>query len=171
MSEVDIAMLVLRVWAGIVMIAHGVNHARNLEGTARWFERVGFRSPQINARLSAGNEIAIGLGLVTGLLTTVAAAALAATMLVAFWSIHRFAGFFVFHRPDEGYEYVATLAVVALVIAIVGPGSVSLDAAIGIDDDLSGAVGAVIFVAGLLAGIGQIAVFWRKPSTEQGAGS
>jgi len=171
MSEVDIAMLVLRVWAGIVMIAHGVNHARNLEGTARWFERVGFRSPQINARLSAGNEIAIGLGLVTGLLTTVAAAALAATMLVAFWSIHRFAGFFVFHRPDEGYEYVATLAVVALVIAIVGPGSVSLDASIGIDDDLSGAVGAVIFVAGLLAGIGQIAVFWRKPSTEQGAGS
>jgi putative oxidoreductase len=171
MSEVDIAMLVLRVWAGIVMIAHGVNHARNLEGTARWFERVGFRSPQINARLSAGNEIAIGLGLVTGLLTTVAAAALAATMLVAFWSIHRFAGFFVFHRPDEGYEYVATLAVVALVIAIVGPGSVSLDAAIGIDDDLSGAVGAVIFVAGLLAGIGQIAVFWRKLSTEQGAGS
>ena len=171
MSEVDIAMLVLRVWAGIVMIAHGVNHARNLEGTARWFEKVGFRSPQINARLSAGNEIAIGLGLVTGLLTTVAAAALAATMLVAFWSIHRFAGFFVFHRPDEGYEYVATLAVVALVIAIVGPGSVSLDAAIGIDDDLSGTVGAVIFGAGLLAGLGQIAVFWRKPSTDQGAGS
>lgn len=170
MSEVDIAMLVLRVWAGIVMIAHGVNHARNLEGTARWFERVGFRSPQINARLSAGNEIAIGLGLVTGLLTTVAAAALAATMLVAFWSIHRFAGFFVFHRPDEGYEYVATLAVLALVIAIVGPGSVSLDAAIGIDNDLSGAVGAVIFGAGLLAGLGQIAVFWRKPSTDQGAG-
>lgn len=171
MSEVDIAMLVLRVWAGIVMIAHGVNHARNLEGTARWFERVGFRSPQINARLSAGNEIAIGLGLVTGLLTTLAAAALAATMLVAFWSIHRFAGFFVFHRPDEGYEYVATLAVVALVIAIVGPGSVSLDAAIGIDNDLSGAVGAVIFGAGLLAGLGQIAVFWRKPSTDHGAGS
>jgi len=171
MSEVDIAMLVLRVWAGIVMVAHGVNHARNLEGTARWFEKVGFRSPQINARLSAGNEIAIGLGLVTGLLTTVAAAALAATMLVAFWSIHRFAGFFVFHRPDEGYEYVATLAVVALVIAIVGPGSVSLDAAIGIDDDLSGTVGAVIFGAGLLAGLGQIAVFWRKPSTDQGAGS
>lgn len=171
MSEVDIAMLVLRVWAGIVMIAHGVNHARNLEGTARWFESVGFRSPQINARMSAGNEIAIGLGLVTGLLTTVAAAALAATMLVAFWSIHRFAGFFVFHRPDEGYEYVATLAVVALVIAIVGPGSFSLDAAIGIDDDLSGAVGAFIFGAGLLAGLGQIAVFWRKPSTDQGAGS
>jgi len=171
MSEVDIAMLVLRVWVGIVMIAHGVNHARNLEGTARWFEKVGFRSPQINARLSAGNEIAIGLGLVTGLLTTVAAAALAATMLVAFWSIHRFAGFFVFHRPDEGYEYVATLAVAALVIAIVGPGSVSLDAAIGIADDLNGAVGAVIFGAGLLAGFGQIALFWRKPSPDQGTGS
>ena len=82
----------------------------------------GFRSPALNARISAGNEIALGLGLIVGLLTTVAAAGLAATMFVAFWSIHRFVGFFNFRRPDEGYEYVTTLALVALAIAILGPG-------------------------------------------------
>ena len=164
MDQIDTAMLVLRVWLGIVMLAHGINHARSQEGTARWFEKVGFKAPELNARLSAGNEIAIGLALIAGLLTAVAAAALVATMLVAFWSIHRFAGFFVFHRPDEGYEYVATLAVAALVLAIVGPGAVSVDAAIGIDDNLSGAVGAGIVGLGLLPGAGQLAVFWRKPA-------
>lgn len=167
MNEIDVAMLILRVWLGVVMIAHGVNHARTQEGTARWFEQKGFKSPQLNARMSALSEIAIGLGLIVGLLTSIAAAALAATMLLAFWSVHRFAGFFVFHRPDEGYEYVATLAVAALVLAIVGPGDVSIDAAIGIDESLSGAVGAGIIGLGLLAGVGQAAMFWRKPTSDQ----
>ena len=164
MNEFDAAMLVLRLWMGAVMIAHGVNHARTQEGTARWFEKVGFRSPELNARLSAGNEILIGLALIAGLLTTIAAAGLVATMLVAFWSIHRFAGFFVFHRPDEGYEYVATLAVAALALAILGPGGVSLDSVIGIDDNLNGALGAGIIGLGLLAGAGQLATFWRRPA-------
>lgn len=168
MNEIDVAMLVLRVWLGIVMLAHGINHARTQEGTARWFEKVGFRSPKLNARLSALSELAIGLGLIVGLLTSVAAAALVATMLLAFWSVHRFAGFFVFHRPDEGYEYVTTLAVAALVVAIVGPGSLSIDSAIGIDDDLDGLVGAGIVALGLIAGVGQAVVFWRKP-TDRGS--
>jgi putative oxidoreductase len=167
MNEIDVAMLILRVWVGVVMIAHGVNHARTQEGTARWFEEKGFKSPQLNARMSALSEIAIGLGLIVGLLTSIAAAAVAATMLLAFWSVHRFAGFFVFHRPDEGYEYVVTLAVAALVLAMVGPGSVSLDAAFGIDSALDGAVGAGIFGLGLLAGVGQAAVFWRRPAPDR----
>lgn len=170
MNEIDVAMLVLRVWAGIVLIAHGVNHARSLKGTAKWFGSVGFSSPGLNAWLSAANEIAVGVALIIGLLTAVAAAALAATMLVAFWAIHRFVGFFVFHRPDEGYEYVATLAVVALVVAILGPGSISIDAAIGIEDDLNGIIGAAIFGLGLLAGAGQLAIFWRKPEGKGSSG-
>lgn len=161
---VDIAMLILRVWLGIVMIAHGWNHGRNLDGTASWFGKVGFRAPRLNARLSFVNEIAIGAGLIVGLLTPVAAAGLAATMFVAFWAIHRFAGFFVFHRPDEGYEYVATLAVGALALAIVGPGEFSLDHAIGID--LAGGWGAVIWGLGILAAVAQLAIFWRKPVKE-----
>lgn len=164
MEIIDIALVILRVWVGIVMIAHGVNHGRNLDGTARWFESVGFGSPRLNAQLSFLNEIAIGIGLIAGFLTPIAAAALAATMIVAFWSIHRFAGFFVFHRPDEGYEYVATLALVALVIAIVGPGAVSVDDALGID--LAGGLGAAIYGLGVLAAAVQLGVFWRKPEME-----
>ncbi|MFZ0012561.1 MAG: DoxX family protein [Acidimicrobiia bacterium] len=163
MEVIDVTMLIVRVWAGVVMLAHGINHGRNLEGTARWFEKVGFKAPDLNARLSAGNEIAIGLGLIVGLLSPIAAAALVATMLVAFWSIHRFAGFFVFHRPVEGYEYVTTLAMLALVIAIVGPGDISLDAVFGLDETLTGVTGAWIVGAGLLAGALQLAALWRRP--------
>lgn len=163
MTTIDVALLVLRVWAGVVLIAHGVNHGRSLEGTARWFASKGFRSAEFNAFLSAANEILIGVALVMGLLTSVAAAGVAATMFVAFWAIHRYAGFFNFHRPDEGYEYVATLAIVSLALAIAGPGSVSLDSELGIAENLDGWVGAAIIGGGLLVAAAQLAVFWRKP--------
>lgn len=169
MDQLDIALLVLRVWAGFVIIAHGINHGRSLDGTASWFESKGFRAPRLNALLSAGNEIAIGIGLIVGLLTSIAAAGLAATMFVAFWAIHRFAGFFNFHRPDEGYEYVATLAVISLALAVAGPGSVSVDSALGIADNLDGWVGAAIIGGGLVVAAGQLATFWRKPVGEEKA--
>ena len=164
MTAFDTALLMLRLWLGLVMLAHGFNHARSIDSTASWFESKGFRQPRLNARASAAGELAIGLGLVTGLLTTFAAAGLIATMTVAFGAIHRFAGFFVFKRPDEGYEYVATLAVAALVLAIVGPGATSLDAALGIDATFDGWTGLIIGLAGVAAGAGQLAAFWRKPT-------
>ncbi|HEX6222110.1 MAG TPA: DoxX family protein [Acidimicrobiia bacterium] len=166
MDALEIVMLVARVWAGVVMLAHGINHARSQEGTAAWFDKVGFRSPALNARMAAVTEIAIGLGLIVGLLTSFAAAGLVATMAGAFWSVHRFAGFFVFHRPDEGYEYVVTLAMLALVIATVGPGPVSGDALVGIDDTFNGAAGAAIVGLGILAGALQLAAFWRRPQRD-----
>jgi putative oxidoreductase len=163
MSALEVVITVLRVWAGVVMLLHGVNHARSRQGTAQWLAKKGFRAPEMNARLSALSELAIGLGLIAGLLTTFAAAGLAATLAVALWSVHRFSGFFVFHRPDEGYEYVVTLIVAAFVIAVSGPGPLSIDALIGIDDRFSGPVGAGIVGAGILAGALQLAVFWRRP--------
>ena len=162
----DIATLVLRLWLGAVMLAHGINHARNLDGTASWFASKGFRRARMIAGGSAFGEVAIGLGIAVGLLTAPAAAGLIATMTVAFGSIHRFAGFFVFARPDEGWEYVVTLAVAALVLATIGPGSLSLDATIGIDETLSGWLGAGIGLVGMVVGIGQLAVFWQRPAQE-----
>lgn len=166
MDPVDIATLGLRLWLAVVMVAHGVNHARSIEGTTGWFESVGFRRAGLQARASAAGEVAIGVGLALGLLTSLAAAGLVATMLVAFWSIHRFAGFFVFHRPDEGWEYVATLAVAAAALAMIGPGGLSLDAALGLADTLDGWTGGLIALAGLLAGAIQLALFWRRPAED-----
>jgi len=161
MNATDLAILILRLWLGVVMLAHGTNHARSIDGTASWFASKGFRKARLNAMASAGAEIAIGLGLLSGLLTALAAAGLIATMTVAFGSIHRFAGFFVFHRPDEGYEYVVSLSMAALALATLGPGSASLDAAFGIS--MGGWTGFVIGLAGFVLGFIQLAALWRKP--------
>lgn len=167
MEPIDVALLVVRGWVGVVMIAHGVNHGRSLQGTARWFASTGFRQAKTNAFISSAAEVALGLALIAGILTPVAGAGVVATMFVAFWSIHRFAGFFVFHRPDEGYEYVATIAVVMLALAMIGPGALSVDAELGIADTLNGWTGAAIVGVGLVAGAGQLALFWRRPVKEE----
>ncbi|HEX2405525.1 MAG TPA: DoxX family protein [Acidimicrobiia bacterium] len=169
MAAIDVVLLMFRLWVAIVMIAHGVNHGRTQEGTAKWFASKGFKSPELNARISAVNEILIGLALIAGLLTSVAAAGVVATMVVAFWAIHRFAGFFNFHRPDEGWEYVATLSVIGIALAVLGPGRYSVDEALGLAGKLDGWVGLVIIGAGILLAAGQLAVFWRKPGATGGS--
>jgi putative oxidoreductase len=163
MEPIEVVVTVLRVWAGVVMLAHGVNHVRNLAGTAKWFGSVGFKAPGRQAQVSAFGELAIGLSLILGLLTTIGAFGVVAVMTVAFWSIHRFAGFFVFHRPDEGYEYVVTLALVAVAVAVIGPGPLSMDAVLGVADELDGWTGLAIAAGGVLAAAGQLSLTWRKP--------
>lgn len=69
MEPVDAALLVLRTWLGVVILLHGVNHGRSLDGTAKWFGSVGFSSPRLQAQASAFAEIGIGSLLVVGLLT------------------------------------------------------------------------------------------------------
>jgi putative oxidoreductase len=168
MSTLDIALLIVRVWAGAVMLAHGVNHARSLDGTTRWFERIGFRPARAHALASAGGELAMGIGLVLGLATPLAAAGLAATMVIAFWSVHRFAGFFVFARPDEGYEYVVTLMVLSLSVALLGPGAISIDAVINAPWAWQGWAGALVYALGLLMAAVILAVSWRRPHSRDG---
>ncbi|CAN5848892.1 DoxX family protein [soil metagenome] len=160
---IETGVTLLRVWLGVVMLSHGYHHARSIPGTTRWFGAKGFRHPKLNAIASAGGEIAIGSALVLGLATAVAAAGAVAVMVVAFWSIHRFAGFFVFKRPDEGWEYVGTLAIAATVLALIGPGRLSLDRALGLDDVLSGWTGLALVAGGVVAAGVQLAFMWRRP--------
>lgn len=160
----DVAVLLLRVWLGVVMVAHGYHHARSLEGTTRWFASKGFRNARLFAGFSAAGEFAIGAGLIIGFLTPFAAAGLVAVAATAFWTIHRLAGFYVFSRPDEGWEYVTTLAVAAVVLALLGPGRYSIDAALGWAGSLAGGMGAAIVAGGIVLAALQLAVGWRKPA-------
>jgi putative oxidoreductase len=158
-----LVLLVARVWLGAVMAAHGYNHARSLDGTTGWFRSKGFRAPRSVAIGSAVGELAMGVGLIVGLLTPFAAAGVVIVSISAFWSVHRKAGFFVFRRPDEGWEYVATLAVSALVVAVLGPGRYSLDQVLRWADALSGAAGAWIVAAGAAVAALMLSLLWRHP--------
>ena len=96
-----------------------------------------------------------------GLLTPVAAGGVVGVMLVAWITNHAKNGFFIF-RPGEGYEYVMTLTLVGLVIAVLGPGEWSLDHATGLQSHLVGWTGLWIALgAGGGGAVALLAAFWR----------
>lgn len=159
------AMLLIRVVVGVTLALHGVQKVRGgLDGVARWFDGMGMRPGWLHARFAAFGEIAAGVCLAAGLLTTFAALGFVGLMSVAGWTDHRGQGFFIL---GQGWEYVMVLAVVAVTIAMLGPGEWSVDHALGIDDDLDGYVGLLVSAGGgLAAAVGLLAVFYRPPAEE-----
>ncbi|MGB5431759.1 MAG: DoxX family protein, partial [Acidimicrobiia bacterium] len=137
-DSIDWAMMVLRGVAGVVLLAHGIKHAKGRAKTATWFGSIGFRSPDLQWFASTATEVGVGVLLIIGFGTSFGAAGLVAVMVVAFWTVHRAAGFWVTARPDEGWEYVLVLGSVGLAIAIAGPGAFSIDSVLGVDDVLNG---------------------------------
>jgi putative oxidoreductase len=78
------------------------------------------------------------------------------------WTVHRFNGFFII---KEGWEYVTVLMVMAVSVAMIGPGEWSLDDKLGIAEKLDGWVGlAVGGGGGLLAAAGLLVMFYRPPA-------
>jgi putative oxidoreductase len=155
-----VALLLIRLVLGVVMIMHGHNHWRGggkIAGTAGWFGGLGLRQPVLQAWMSVITEIGAGLLLILGLLTSLACAATISIMLVAGILAHRPNGFFVFR---EGYEYVLTVGVVALALALLGPGKYSIDHAAGIS--IQGWLGALVALGvAVVAVAGLLATFYR----------
>ncbi|MEV7038454.1 DoxX family protein [Amycolatopsis sp. NPDC051061] len=161
MRGTDVARWVLRAVIGGTMIAHGVRHARTLDGTAGWFSSIGFREPRLQAVASAVVEVGAGAALVAGAATPLAASAVVGTMGVAARTVHLPNGFFVL---NEGYEFVLNLGAASVALAALGPGRFSVDRALGLDGRLSGAQRAALAAGlGLAAAAAQLAVFWRRP--------
>lgn len=166
-AALDMGLLLLRIGVGFTFAAHGfakVFRGGRLDGTGRWFEAIGMRPGFLHARLAAVTEIVAGIFLAVGLLTPLASAAITATMLVAAWTVHRRHGFFI---VSNGWEYNFVLALVAVSIAIMGPGSISLDSLFfhgWVDGWWS------FFIAGglgVLAGILQLLMFYRPQQPER----
>lgn len=163
LDHVNLALLVVRLFFGVGLAAHGYNKVfggGGLAGTAGWFGSIGMRWPQLQARMAAGTEIGAGLLFAAGLLTPFAAAGVIGLMVVAGWSVHRHNGFFI---VKSGWEFTAAYAVIAWAVGSIGAGRFSLDNAF--DISFNGWSGALI--AGLLgvgAGIAQLAVCYRPSS-------
>lgn len=162
----NLALLVLRVALGLMMCAHGYGkffRGGRIEGTAGWFDSIGMRPGKMHALLAASTEVGAGLLLALGFLHSFAAAGFVGLMTVAGWTVHRANGFFII---NEGWEYVFIIAVVAVSLATLGPGEWSIDALVGLDTALDGAVGFGISAGGGLAcAIGLLAMFYRPPES------
>jgi putative oxidoreductase len=166
-DAINLALLILRATAGVVMLAHGINHifgGGKIAGTGRWFASLGMKPGPLHAWIASLTEVGAGVMLIVGLLTPLAAAAIVGVMAVAWIINHRGNGFFIF-RPGEGWEYVMTLTMVGLAIGALGAGEWSLDEALDLREDLLGVPG--LAIAALVGGGGAallLAVFWRPPA-------
>ncbi|MCB1027378.1 MAG: DoxX family protein, partial [Microthrixaceae bacterium] len=65
------------------------------------------------------------------------------------------------------WEYNMILAVAAVGVAMLGPGTYSLDHAFGLDDTLSGWLGLAVSAGlGILGGVGLLVAVYRPPAPE-----
>ena len=167
-DALNAGLLVIRIAIGLTIATHGLNKifgGGKIKGTAGWFASIGMKMPLVNAWMAALTEIGAGLLLAIGLLTPLAAGALIAVMMVAMITSHIRNRWFIFNANGGGVEYVVVLALVALGIAITGPGEWSVDNSLKIYWEAT--TGLII---ALVAGIGgaalQLGAFWRpkKPA-------
>jgi putative oxidoreductase len=112
--------------------------------------------------MAAFGETLGGVLLAVGLATPAAVAIVVSVMLVAVVTVHLSKGFFA---QNGGYEYPLVLTVAAMTVAFTGPGSLSIDALVGLAR--SGAFwGLAALVAGLVGG-GTALLEWRKAPAQQ----
>lgn len=78
----------------------------------------------LNVRAAATVELIAGLAFAIGFLTPLAAAGFVAVMIVAIVTVGRRGGFFIM---AGGFEYNLMLAVAPVGVALVGPGTFSVD--------------------------------------------
>ncbi len=127
----DPALLIGRLFIGVCFVIHGLGKlglvgTGSMQGFVQFLESLGVPLAPLQARVAMISEIVGGSLLALGLLTRPACLLLAFTMLVAGRLGHRGAGYLITNDPP-GAEYTINLAVICVVLALLGPGALSLD--------------------------------------------
>ncbi|CAH2031769.1 DoxX family protein [Trichlorobacter ammonificans] len=126
-----VAPLCIRIPLGLIFLAHGSQKLLGLFGgngltaTFRIFEeKMGI--PPIFTLLAIIAEFGGGLGVLTGFLTRVSAAGIAAVMAVAIYKVHWAHGFFL-NAAGQGIEFTLALFGMSLYLVINGGGNWCID--------------------------------------------
>jgi len=134
-TEADLTLTALRVVLGGVFFAHGAQKVLGwfggygLAGTMGAFtHQMGI--PAVFAALAIASEFLGGIGLVAGVLSRVAALAIAIEMAVAVALVQVHYAFFMNwfgNQKGEGFEYHLLAIVLAAAVMVKGAGAFSLD--------------------------------------------
>ena len=128
-------ILILRLVVGLTLAAHGAQKlfgwwgGPGMKGWIGAMNRMRIRPATPWAWASAIAELAGGLGLAIGFLNPLPSFAIAGSMLVAIVLVHLPKGFFT---TKGGFEFNLSLLAGAAAVALIGPGPISLDAALGV---------------------------------------
>jgi len=131
-----LALLILRLFLGVVFVMHGSQKllgafgGSGIAGFAGLLAKYGIEPHVLWAWVVAITEFVGGICILFGFLTRFWAAGLVIDMTVAVVRVHLVNGFF---WTKGGFEFVLTLGIIALVLLMTGPGSLSMDRAIGIE--------------------------------------
>jgi len=119
---VDAALLIARIALGLPFVFHGAQIALGAfggPGLQGFVEASHGKMPMAAAVLVGYGELLGGLGVLFGVLSRLASVGLMVIMLGAIFTVHLPNGYSV---QKGGIEYALTLALMALVIIVVGPG-------------------------------------------------
>jgi len=128
----ELAPLALRIMLGVAFAFHGYGKlapAAGFDAGAAFADQAAALAPKPLLYLAAWTEFLGGLAVLAGLLTRWASLGLLAVMGYAIFRVHWSQGF-VFQVKDgqaQGWEFAAAYASMCIALAVVGPGSLSLD--------------------------------------------
>lgn len=159
MNKFDLAVLTIRVGLGLSIVLHGLNKAKSIEGTSSWFSSIGMKWPKQQALLASTTELSAGALMILGFFTPFSCIAIIAVMTVAIITVHAKVGYFIF-LPNGGWEYCASIIVVAASLALLGPGRWSIDHAL----HFSQFFGLFAVPIGIMCALCQLLLCWRPPS-------
>ncbi len=126
--------LIARVTIGLLFVGHGTQKlfgwfgGGGPEGTGQFFEDAGLRPGKRHALAAGAAEAGGGVLFAMGAATPLAAAALSGSMITAIKTVHWEKGIW---SSGGGYEYNLVLLAAVFGLTENGPGSLSIDAALG----------------------------------------
>jgi len=149
-------LLIARLVFGLVMAAHGAQKlfgwfgGYGIAGTGGYLESIGFRPGRFFALTSGFSELASGILIALGLFGPVGPALMLSVMIVAAVSVHLKGGLFA---QAGGIEVPLLYGTAAAALALTGPGTLSLDALLGITSIWTPAVIAASLAVGIIGAI------------------